>query len=123
MKAISSSLLTLTLGSASLLSADALPSPFVAARVSSILERFPADAADARDALCGEIIGLGPAALAETFARVQPPGGTNDAKARFAVNGLAVYVTRQGAESERLGFVKGLLAALGASRDLSLIHI
>ena len=84
------------------------------ARVSSILDRFPAETAAARDALCAEIIKLGPTALAETCSRVLPPGAGNDAKARFAVNGLAVYVTRAGAESERLLFVKSLLAAAGS---------
>jgi len=89
----------------------------IKARISSILERFPADAAAARDALCAEIIGLGPAALAETFARIQPPGGANDARARFAVNGLAVHVTRAGADAERLLYVKALLAALARASD------
>jgi HEAT repeat protein len=87
------------------------------ARVSSILERFPAETAAVKDALCSEILGLGPAGLAETLARVQPPGGANDAAARFAVNGLAVHVTRAGAEVERLAFIKALLAAVATSRD------
>jgi HEAT repeat protein len=87
------------------------------ARVSSLLERFPADTAEARDALCAEVLGLGPAGLAETLARVKPPGGANDAKARFAANGLAVYVTRAGAEAERLLVVRALLAALSRTPD------
>jgi len=86
-------------------------------RVSSIVERFPAETAEVRDALCAEIVGLGPAALAETLARVQPPGGADDSKARFAVNGLAVYVTRSGAERERVLFIKALLAAVAGSQD------
>ena len=87
------------------------------ARVLSVVERFPADNAGARDALCAELVKLGPAGLADTFARVLAPGAGNDAKARFAVNGLAVYVTRAGAEPERQLFVKALLAALGTSID------
>ncbi len=87
------------------------------ARISSLLERFPADTAEVRDALCAEILGLGPAGLAETLAQVQPPGGTNDAKARFAVNGLAVYATRAGAEAERLFVVRALLTALSRTPD------
>jgi len=87
------------------------------ARVSSTLERFPADTAAARDALCAEILGLGPAAVAEICSRVQPPGGADDSKARFAVNGLAVYVTRTGAEAERLLLVKKLIAAAAGSPD------
>jgi HEAT repeat protein len=87
------------------------------ARVSSLLERFPADTAEARDSLCTEILGLGPAGLAETLARLQPPGGANDANARFAANGLAVYATREGAEAERLLVVRALLAALSRRPD------
>jgi HEAT repeat protein len=87
------------------------------AQISSILERFPADTAADRDTLCAEIVKLGPAALAETCSRVLPPGAGNDAKARFAVNGLAVYATRSGAEAERLLFVRSLLAAVAASPD------
>jgi HEAT repeat protein len=87
------------------------------ARVSSLLERFPAETAGARDDLCAELLGLGPAGLAEVLARVEPPGGANDAKARFAANGLAVYATRAGAEAERLLVVRALLAALARSAD------
>jgi len=87
------------------------------ARVSAVMERFPADNGAARDALCADLVKLGPAGLAEAFARVLPPGAGNDAKARFAVNGLAVYVTRTGAEPERLMFVKAGLAALASSID------
>jgi HEAT repeat protein len=89
----------------------------VKARVAAIVERFPAETTAARDALCAEILGLGPAALAGTLALVEPPGGANDAKARFAANGLAVYVTRSGAERERVLFIKALLAAIAGSQD------
>lgn len=86
-------------------------------RISSLLERFPADTAAARDAACAEIVKLGPAGLAQVCARVLPPGAGDDSKARFAVNGLAVHVTRAGAEPERLLFVRSLLAAVAASPD------
>src|SRR5512135_699371 len=89
----------------------------VKARVSSLIERFPADNGAARDALCADLVKLGPAGLAETFARVLPPGAGDDAKARFAVYGLAVYVSRQGAEAGRQMFIKALLAALASSAD------
>jgi HEAT repeat protein len=86
------------------------------ARVASIVDRFPGDTAAGTAALCAELIGLGSNGLARTFALVLPPGA-NDAKVRFAVNGLTVYVTRTGAEAERQMFVKALLAALAGSRD------
>jgi len=91
--------------------------PDLKTRAAAIIDRFPADSAAARDALCAELIGLGPGALAETFARVLPAGAGNDAKARFAVNGLAVYVTRSGGETERLLFTKAALGALAAKPD------
>lgn len=93
------------------------PAADLKARVSAVVERFPAENGAARDALCADLIKLGPAGLAETLARVLPPGAGNDAKARFAANGLAVYVTRTGAEAERLMFVKAVLASLAASVD------
>ena len=117
MNAIPTSLLTLTLGAASLLSADSLPSPSLAARVSSILERFPADKPAARDALCAELLGLGPGAVAEVCTRVQPPGKGDDSRARYALNGLAVYVTRPGATKERAPFARALLGCLDKARD------
>ncbi len=94
-----------------------VPGADLKARVSAVLERFPAETSPARDALCAEIIKLGPAAVADICARVLPPGAGNDAKARFAVNGLAVHVTRTGAEAERLLFVKSLLTAIAGKPD------
>ncbi len=85
--------------------------------VSSILERFPAETSSARDGLCAEILKLGPAAIQEVCGRVLAPGAGDDAKARFAVNGLAFYVTRPGAEGERTLFIRSLLASLAGSRD------
>ena len=89
----------------------------LAARVSSVVGRFPGETAAATAALCAELVALGPAGLARTFALVLPPGAGNDAKVRFAVNGLSVHVTRAGAEAERLLFTKALLAALAKAAD------
>ncbi|MGZ5554769.1 MAG: family 16 glycoside hydrolase [Candidatus Aminicenantales bacterium] len=86
-------------------------------RASSIVDRFPAESSAARDALCAELIKLGPAGIAEICARVLPPGAGDDSKARFAINGLAVYVTRTAAEAERLLFTRAVLAALAAGQD------
>ena len=87
------------------------------ARVSSIIGRFPAENAPERDALCAEIFKLGRGAVTETCSHILPPGTGDDTKARFAVNGLAVHVTRPGAEAERLLFVKVLIDAIAGSRD------
>lgn len=116
--------LVLTLATASPLLAAGQTGPAAGAdpkaRVASLLERFPAETPAARDALCAAIFELGPAGLSETCARVQPPGAGDDAKARFAVNGIVVYATRTGAEAERLLAVKTLLAAAAAASDPNL---
>ncbi|HMA54752.1 MAG TPA: HEAT repeat domain-containing protein, partial [Acidobacteriota bacterium] len=113
--------LVLAVAACALLAAGQSASPAGAealkARVSSLVDRFPAETPAAKDALCADLVKLGPAALAETCARVLPPGSGDDSKARFAVNGLAVYVTRAGAGTERLLFTRTLLAALAAKPD------
>jgi HEAT repeat protein len=76
------------------------------------LARFPAPNAAEKDALCAEILKLGPAAVEDICGRVLPPGAGDDSAARFALNGLAVYVTREGAEGERLLFARALLSSL-----------
>jgi HEAT repeat protein len=85
--------------------------------VSGILERFPAADAAGRDELCAEIVRLGPRATAEICRRVLPPEKGDSTQPQFALNGLAVYVTRPGAERERLEYVKSLLAAVEMSKD------
>ncbi|HXY38627.1 MAG TPA: family 16 glycoside hydrolase [Vicinamibacteria bacterium] len=97
--------------------AAAVITPEVHQQVSSILEGLPAPNAAARDKACSALLALGAPALADVISRVQPPGAGDDASARFAVNGLAVYVTRPGAESERLLIAQALLSALDRGRD------
>jgi HEAT repeat protein len=87
------------------------------ARVSSILERFPAASAADRNAVCAEVLDMGREAVVEVCRRLLPPGAGDDSRVRFAVNGLAVYVTRPGAESERALFARALLAALSGKPD------
>jgi HEAT repeat protein len=93
------------------------PTADLAARVSALLDGFPADTPQKRDGLCAEILRLGPGGIAEVCARVLPPEKGDDSRARFAVNGLAVYVTRPGAEGERAVFAAVLLDALAKAKD------
>lgn len=87
------------------------------AKVTDILGRYPAQTAAEKDALSAEILRLGPGAVAEICGRVLPPGGGADGPARFALNGLAVYVTRTGAEKDRLLYVQALLGAIKKASD------
>ena len=86
-------------------------------RAEALVQRFPAPSAAARDALCAEVLGLGPRGLASVLALVQPPGKGDDSKARFAVNGLAVYAARPNAETDRAAVAQALVAALGRVAD------
>ncbi|MEN6309943.1 MAG: family 16 glycoside hydrolase, partial [Acidobacteriota bacterium] len=86
-------------------------------RVTGLLGRYPAATAADKDALSAENLKLGPAAVGEICGRVLAPGAGDDSTARFALNGLAVHVTRSGADKERLLFVRALLAALGRIED------
>ena len=101
MKAIPAAVLVLALSCGWLFAARQPPRVRrdLKARVSAILERFPAETPAKKDALCAEILRLGPGAVADVCARVLPPGKGDDSRARFAVNGLAVHVMRPGAES------------------------
>ena len=87
------------------------------AKVTGILGRYPAQTVPEKDALSAEILKLGPGAVADICGRVLPPGAGDDGPARFALNGLAVYVTRTGAEKERLLYVQVLLDAISKTAD------
>ena len=117
MKAVSTMLLTFALSCGGLLAADPPPAADLATRVSAILARFPAETPAKKDALCAEILKLGREGVAEVCARLLPPGKGDDSRARFAVNGLAVYVTRPGAEKERTLFTRVLLESLARTKD------
>ncbi|HEX9188587.1 MAG TPA: HEAT repeat domain-containing protein, partial [Vicinamibacteria bacterium] len=117
MKATSTLLLTLLLSASLLLAGEAPSRPALAARVTTVLGRFPAETSAARDALSGELLALGPGAVAEVCARVQPAGNVDDSRARFALTGLAVPVTRRGAEAERASFARSLEGCLERAKD------
>jgi len=87
-------------------------------RVTGLLGRYPAATAAERDALSAGILKLGPSAVGEICGRVLAPGAGDDSAARFALNGLAVYVTRAGAEKERVLYVRAVLDALGRRPDM-----
>ena len=86
-------------------------------RVTAILARFPAPDPAAKDALCTELVRLGPAAIMEICGRLLPPGAGDDSAAEYALNGLAVHVTRGGAEGERRMFAAALVKALAGAAD------
>jgi len=93
------------------------PPSAAAARAAALLDRFPAPSPAARDALCAELVSLGPSGLAAAFDRVLPPAKGDDSRARFAVNGVVVHATRPGGEKDRAVVASALLAALSRAAD------
>jgi HEAT repeat protein len=86
-------------------------------RVAAILLEFPADSETGRDAAAAKIIALGPAAVAELCGGLARPGEADDSLVRFALDAVAGYVNRPGAEKERLAFSQNLLRILPEPRD------
>jgi len=82
-----------------------------------LLRTFPADSGAARDAAAAKIFALGPSAIADLCGRLAAPGEADDHLVRYALDALAIYVNRPGAEVERLRFSQILLQAVQARRD------
>lgn len=89
----------------------------LATKVSTVLAKFPAENAKDKEAFAAELVSLGPDGLRDVLGRLAAPGADDDSLARFALDAVAVNVSRAGAESERLIFVKELLKALYEPRD------
>lgn len=81
-------------------------------KVSTILAKFPAENSTDKDLCAAELLSLGPKGLRDVCRRLAAPGTDDDSLARFAVDAVAAYVMRPGAEAERLMFIKELLKAL-----------
>ena len=79
-----------------------------ASPAAAIVEKMPLDTVADGTAAAAEIIKLGAPAVREIVKMLVPPGAGADAKARFALNGVALDVARPGAEAER-AMVAGVL--------------
>jgi len=87
-------------------------------KVSSILDKYPAQSAVEMDALAVELLSLGRDGILEVCRRLAGPGKDADANPRYAVDGLSLHVSRPGgAEKERLLYVGALLVALDKAPD------
>lgn len=70
-------------------------------KVTELLSDIPANNQSENEWLYSELISTGPNAIRDLINMLRPPGHGSDTQARFALNGLAKYVTRPGAEAER----------------------
>jgi len=84
------------------------PSPAVA----RIIERMPAENIDQGQKLSAELVALGPEAIKELCHKLVPAGKGDDNKARFALQGLSMYVSRADAENERTMYAAAIVKAL-----------
>ena len=84
----------------------------LAARVSEILVRFPAQGPAEKQALAAEIIALGEAGIQEICRRLVPAGKADDSLARYALEAAGTYVMRPGAEGERRLYARAVIRAL-----------
>ena len=82
--------------------------------VSLILNNLPAPNAKNFKHINSTLIELGKPAIREICSMIAPTGEGDDSKARFALDGLAIHVTRPDAEEERKLYVKAISDALEA---------
>ena len=91
-----------------------------AASLSDIVAKMPAQDFAQGAPLIAEIIKTGPGGLKELCGMITPPDNVADAKARFALHGVVLYVKRPGAEAERAMVEKALLEAMAGAKQADL---
>ncbi|MBE0537385.1 MAG: DUF1080 domain-containing protein [Phycisphaerae bacterium] len=84
--------------------------------VKPILDKTPAADPAGTQANAAQLVQLGGDAIKALCGMLIEPGGDNDVKVRYALDGLAVHVSRPGAEAERLMFVKAVAEVLPAAQ-------
>jgi len=87
------------------------------AKLAPLLDRMHKVTSAEGQPILAEIVKLGSPGVREICAMLLPPGKGNDANAHFALHGLAMYVSRPGADDERKMFVIVLIEALRAAQD------
>ncbi|NUO79696.1 DUF1080 domain-containing protein [candidate division KSB1 bacterium] len=80
--------------------------------LSSHLAQLPAPNPEEARRLNAAFVKLGPKAYKELCSMLVPMGTGDDVKARLALSGLALHVSRSGAEKERKQFAEAIIVAL-----------
>jgi HEAT repeat protein len=91
--------------------------PVSASAVSDIVAKMPAPDFAKGAPLIAEIIKAGPDGLKELCGMITPPDSVADAKARFALHGVVLYVKRPGAKAEAAMVEKALLGAMASAEQ------
>ncbi|MBM4085970.1 MAG: HEAT repeat domain-containing protein, partial [Planctomycetes bacterium] len=82
-----------------------------------LVAKVPADGSVDGQKIAAELVASGPEGIRAVCQRLVPPGTGDDAKEQQALSGLAMYVSRPGAEAERKMFVEVLVEALETAGD------
>jgi len=85
------------------------------AEIDQLLAAFPAENARVQESLAGKLLSFGPEAVEEVCRRLSPAGVSNDSRARFAVNAMAVSLGRPGRERQRIMYIEKILALAQSS--------
>ena len=81
--------------------------------LAAVMAKIPSDDAAAAMAAYGELVKLGPQGIKDLAALIVEPGAVDDSRARTALHGLAMYVSRPGADAERKMFSETVAGLLG----------
>lgn len=84
----------------------------VAQQLNHVLSEMPAADAALRDQLVEQLLGLEGEGLSMLIGKLTPPGEGNDTPARYALEGMAIYLSQPGEAARRKAFSAGLTAAL-----------
>ncbi len=83
-------------------------------QVVEIISQMPASNSQHRDELAAKLVALNPQATALLAEMLLSPSDPRDTGARYGLSALTDYVSREGAESERVVYAEALIDALAA---------
>lgn len=112
MKSVSTKLLATICASMLLTACATTRSPLTPQQVTTLLTTMPAETTNDRDATAKQFLRGGEAAIVDLFHKVVPTGDGDDTAVRTALNGIAKYASRPGAEKQRKTFENAALTAL-----------
>ena len=86
-------------------------------QLDNLVGRMPALSIDEGNKVFSEMVGLGQTGIRRLCSQLTPPGIGDNTKARYAISGLAKYVSRKSAEAERKVFALAIIKSLDGAAD------
>ena len=112
MKSVSTELLITICASILLAACATSRAPLNTEQIANLLTTVPAETSSDRDATAKRFLRGGEPTIIALFQQVVPTGSGNDTAVRTALNGIAKYASRPGAENQRQTFENAALTAL-----------